>query len=250
MSHPTAPTKTSRVAIVTGGARGIGRGIASRFARDGHRVVVWDLDPDVALEAGAEWKPEHVHRVDVANPASVEAALAETLEVVGHVDILVNNAGINGPVKPLVEYSPMEWQRVIDINLGGVFNTTRALTPHMVGRGWGRIVNVASIAGKEGVPNISPYSASKAGVIGLTKALSKELVTTGVTVNAVAPVMVATDLLHQMTDEHIASSKAKIPMQRLLEVDELAALVAWIASDECTFTTGFTFDASGGRATY
>ncbi|WP_028658709.1 SDR family NAD(P)-dependent oxidoreductase [Nocardioides insulae] len=243
-------TDTRRIAVVTGGTRGIGQAIARRLAHDGLGVVVWDLDPVVPAGDNQDWKADHIQAVDVADPISVERAMTQTLEVVGGVDILVNNAGINGPVKPLWEYSSEEWGRVIDVNLTGVFNTCRAVVPHLVDRGWGRIVNIASIAGKEGVQNITPYSASKAGVIGLTKALAKEIITTGVTVNAVAPVMAATDLLDQMTEEHIAASKGKIPMQRLLEVSELAALVAWITSEECSFTSGFTFDASGGRATY
>ncbi|WP_145942227.1 SDR family NAD(P)-dependent oxidoreductase [Corynebacterium glyciniphilum] len=245
--------KNDRVAVVTGAARGIGLGIASRLAEEGVSVVVWDIDPsplDAATAGGETWKPRASLRVDVSDPNSVDTAFEKTLEITGHIDIVVNNAGINGPVKPLADYAFGEWNRVLGINLTGTYNVCHAVVPHLVQRGWGRIVNIASIGGKEGVPNISPYSASKAGVIGLTKALSKELITTGVTVNSVAPAMAATELLDQMTSEHVENSKAKIPMGRLLEIDELAALVSWIASEECSFTSGFTFDATGGRATY
>jgi NAD(P)-dependent dehydrogenase (short-subunit alcohol dehydrogenase family) len=228
-------------AIVTGGARGIGLGIVRRLTEEGCRVAVWDVDPaDGALAL----------RVDVADLAAVERAFASTVEALGKVDVLINNAGVNGPVVPAWEYPPEDWARVLAIDLTGVFHCCRAAVPHMRRRGYGRIVNIASIAGKEGMPGISAYSAAKAGVIGFTKAIARELAESGVTVNAVAPVIVQTELFREMTQEHIDSAKARIPMGRFLTVAELAALVAWIASSECSFTTGAVFDISGGRATY
>jgi len=177
-------------------------------------------------------------------------AFAATLAALGQVDILVNNAGINGPVAPSWEYPPEAWERVLAVNLSGVFHGCRAAIPHMRARRQGRIVNIASIAGKEGVQFIAGYSAAKGGVIALTKAIAKELAQDGVLVNCVAPAMVETGLQAQMTPEHVAASRAKIPMGRFLQVEEVAAMVAWIAGPECSFTTGFTFDLTGGRATY
>ncbi|WP_425049837.1 SDR family NAD(P)-dependent oxidoreductase [Psychromarinibacter sp. S121] len=236
-----------QVAIVTGGARGIGRGICQRLAQEGAKVVVWDL-----AEASTEGPhaPAASMTVDVADPASIEAAMKDVLDRFGRLDVFVNNAGISGPVADVEHYDLADWKRVIDIDLTAVFLCCRAAIPQMKAQGYGRIVNVASIAGKEGVPGIAAYAAAKAGVIGLTKSLAKELIQTGILVNAVAPVMVETELLQQMTPEHIAASKAKIPMGRLLQVDELAALVAFVASPENSFTTGVAYDASGGRGTY
>jgi len=239
---------TGRSVIVTGGARGIGTAIAQRFADAGAEVAIWDLSPE-AFDA-TQWKPAHLQAVDVADHDSVAGALDATIEALGHIDILVNNAGINGPVANVAEYDPAAWRRVLDINLTGVFNTSNAVIPQMARGASGRIINIASIAGKEGNPGIAAYSASKAGVIGFTKALAKEVVGQGITVNAIAPAITQTDLFAQMTQDHIDSSLAKIPMGRFLQVDEIAALAAWIASDQCSFTTGFTFDISGGRATY
>jgi 3-oxoacyl-[acyl-carrier protein] reductase len=239
-----------QVAIVTGAARGIGLGIARRLAQEGCRVVVWDRDTDAFDVASAGFDAAAVENVDVADFASVERAFASTLQKAGRVHILVNNAGINGPVVPVSEYPLVAWDRVIAVNLTGVFYCCRVVVPHLCAAGYGRIVNVASIAGKEGSPGIAAYAAAKAGVIGFTKSLAKELTESGVLVNCIAPVITETDLFKEMTPEHIAAMKAKIPMGRFLTIPEIAAMVAWIASPECSFTTGATFDLSGGRATY
>lgn len=239
-----------QTAIVTGGARGIGLGIAQRLAHEGCRVVVWDRDVTAFDAQAAHFSPVHLQSVDVSDPASVQAAYDQTLAVVGDIHILVNNAGINGPVLPVVDYPLDAWSRVLAVNLNGVFYCTKVVLPHMKAAGYGRVVNVASAAGKEGVPGIAAYAASKHGVVGFTKSLSRELAETGVLVNCIAPVMTETDLMKEMTEAHIAASKAKIPMGRFLQIEEIAAMVAWIASPECSFTTGFTFDLSGGRANY
>jgi 3-oxoacyl-[acyl-carrier protein] reductase len=246
----TSGTLHGQVAIVTGGARGIGRGIASRLAREGCRVIVWDREPD-AFDAGeAGFTPHALERVDVSELASVERGFDATMARVERLDILVNNAGVNGPVVPVWEYPPDAWDRVLKVDLTGVFYCCRVAVPAMIRAGYGRIVNVSSITGKEGAPGIAAYAAAKAGVIGFTKSLAKELVTTGVLVNAIAPVITETDLFKEMTQEHIDSTKAKIPMGRFLTIDEIAAMVAWIAGPECSFCTGVAFDLSGGRGTY
>ncbi|HDS1818901.1 TPA: SDR family oxidoreductase [Pseudomonas putida] len=239
-----------QTAIVTGGMRGIGLGIAQRLHAAGAQVVIWDLAVDGWDAAENGFEPVLRQSVDVASLASVEGAFAEVLAHVGQVEILVNNAGINGPVVPTWEYPPEAWDKVIAIDLNGVFYCCRTAIPHMRERGYGRIVNVASMAGKDGVQYISAYSAAKAGVIAFTKAAAKELAQDGVLLNCVAPAMVETPLMAEMTAEHIAASKAKIPMGRFLKVEEIANMVSWIAGPECSFTTGFVFDLSGGRATY
>lgn len=239
-----------QTAIVTGGVRGIGLGIARRLASEGCRIVIWDQDISVFDPERAGFTPIDLQSVDVSNIHSVNQAFTATLQKTQSVQILVNNAGINGPVLPVMDYPEDQWNRVLAVNLNGVFHCTKAVLPTMKNAGYGRIVNVASAAGKEGVPGIAAYAASKHGVIGFTKSLSRELAETGILVNCIAPVMTETDLLKEMTPEHISASKAKIPMGRFLQIPEIAAMVAWIASPECSFTTGFTFDLSGGRANY
>ena len=239
-----------QTAIVTGGMRGIGLAIAQRLNAAGAQVVIWDLAVDGWDSAANGFEPVLRQAVDVASLASVQGAFAQVLERLGQVEILVNNAGINGPVLPCWEYSPEAWDKVIAVDLNSVFYCCRTAIPHMRERGYGRIVNVASMAGKDGVQFISGYSAAKAGVIAFTKAAAKELAQDGVLLNCIAPAMVETPLMAEMTAEHIAASKAKIPMGRFLKVEEIANMVSWIAGPECSFTTGFVFDLSGGRATY
>ncbi len=234
-------------AVVTGAARGIGLGIAERLAQLGVRVCGWDRDPSPA--AGHPAFAEML-TVDVADETSVGAAAANTLERFARLDILVNNAGVNGPTKPAWDYSLAEWQRVIDIDLTGVFLCSRAFAPHMRANGYGRMITVASIAGKEGNPDACAYSAAKAGVIGFCKGLARELVDAGVTVNYVTPAITETDLFAEMDAAYIADRKARIPLGRFCRIEEIADMVAWIASPRCSFTTGAAFDVSGGRATY
>ena len=235
--------------VVTGGARGIGFAIAKRFQQSGWQVAVWDIDPS-PLDSEGEFDPASITTVDVSDPGSVQSAVGQTIEACVRIDVLVNNAGVSGPTVPAWEYTMEDWDRVISVDLTGVFVCCRAVIPHMRQRGSGRIVNVSSIVGKEGNANASAYSAAKAGVIGLTKGLAKELVDSGVLVNCVTPAMTQTDLLDEMTEDYIAAVKAKIPMGRLCTVGEIADMVAWVAGPECTFCTGAVFDLSGGRATY
>ena len=240
-----------RRAVVTGGAQGIGLAIAERLLASGAQVTLWDRDPGEleaarqALGSGAQGVV-----VDVAEPESVERAAAQTIEAAGCIDILVNNAGIAGPNATTWEYPIDEWRQVIEIDLNGVFYCCRAVVPHMIERGYGRIVNTASIAGKEGNPNASAYSAAKAGVIGLTKSLGKELADRDIAVNCITPAAARTRIFEQITQAHIDYMLSKIPRGRFVLVEELAALVAWLVSEENSFTTGAVFDASGGRATY
>jgi 3-oxoacyl-[acyl-carrier protein] reductase len=242
-----------RVAIVTGGARGIGRSIAERLLASGARVSLWDIDAAALAAAASELgAPGAVHTVmvNLADLASVQAAAESTAAAFGKIDILVNNAGITGGNAKTWQIDPADWRRVMELNLNGPFYCCHSVVPHLLKNGYGRIVNIASIAGKEGNPNAAHYSASKAGVIALTKSLGKELATANITVNAIAPAVIATDILNQMTQSHIDYMLSKIPMGRFGKKEEAAALVAWICSEECSFTTATVFDLSGGRATY
>ncbi|MER8906305.1 MULTISPECIES: SDR family NAD(P)-dependent oxidoreductase [unclassified Mesorhizobium] len=239
-----------RSAVITGGASGIGLAVAQRITDEGGRVSVWDRDAAQIEQAKAIVPGLHSVTLDVADPLAVEAAAGETIEALGAVDVLVTSAAITGPNMTTWEYSVEDWRRVIDININGVFFCNKALVSHMLERNYGRIVNIASIAGKEGNPNASAYSTSKAAVIGMTKSLGKELAKTGVTVNCVTPAAVRTAIFQQMSQQHIDFMLSKIPMARFGEVDEVAALICWIASEECSFTTAAVFDVSGGRATY
>jgi len=244
---------THRQAIVTGGARGIGLAIARRLLESGAGVSLWDVDAAALAQAGEGLKSlgtVHTAVVDVARADSAEAGAAASAQALGKLDILVNNAGIAGSNAKTWETDPAEWRRVLEINLTGPFHCCRAVIPHLLRNGYGRIVNIASIAGKEGNPNAAHYSASKAGVIALTKSLGKELATSNVVVNCITPAVIATDILQQMSQAHIDYMLSKIPMGRFGKTEEAAALVAWLCSEECSFTTGAVFDLSGGRATY
>jgi NAD(P)-dependent dehydrogenase (short-subunit alcohol dehydrogenase family) len=235
-----------RTAIVTGGVSGIGAGIAARLAAEGARISLWDRDAAALARAEAP----HKVTVDVTDAAAVQRAADDTVSALGGIDILIASAGITGPNASVWEYPVADWDRVIDVNLNGVFYCNRAVVPYMLRNDYGRIVNIASIAGKEGNPYAAAYSASKAGVIGLTKSLGKELAKSNVRVNCVTPAAVHTPLFAQMTQEHIRFMLSKIPLGRFGEIEEIASLVCWLASEECSFSTGAVFDISGGRATY
>lgn len=223
-------------AVVTGGLSGIGEAVVKRIESEGGKVAIWDVNGGI--------------KTNIADFNSVMNAAEQTVKQIGGIDILVNSAGITGPTVPVTEFSIEGWEQTIAINLNGTFFTNKAVVPHMVAQNYGRIVNVASIAGKEGNPNASAYSASKAGVIGFTKSLAKELAKTNITVNAVTPAAVRTPIFDQMPQAHIDFMLAKIPKARFGTVDEVASLVCWLASEECSFSTGAVFDVSGGRATY
>jgi NAD(P)-dependent dehydrogenase (short-subunit alcohol dehydrogenase family) len=240
---------TSRHAIITGAARGLGLAIAQALAAQGHRISLWDRD-GAAVEAAAQALGGHPQTMDVTDPTSIAAALARSEAAHGPAGILVANAGITGPNHLTEDYPVDAWRQVIDIDLTGVFLCCQAVLPGMRARDWGRIINIASIAGKEGNPNAAAYSAAKAGVIALTKSIGKETATTGIRVNCVTPAAVETELFSQMTTEQIAWMKSKIPMGRFGLPSEVAALVTWLASEACSFSTGAVFDCSGGRATY
>jgi 2-dehydro-3-deoxy-L-rhamnonate dehydrogenase (NAD+) len=240
-----------RAAIVTGGAQGIGLAIAKRLAGSGAKVRIWDRDDKLLAKSIAMLGSQASgDALDVTDPAAVERGAKTALDALGRIDVLVNNAGIAGLNKPTVEYPIDEWERVLRINLTSQFLCCRAVAPQMVKAGYGRIVNIASIAGKEGNPNAVAYSASKAGVIALTKSLGKELAQAGVLVNCVTPAAAKTAIFDQMTETHINFMLSKIPMGRFVTVDEIASLVCWLASEDCAFSTGGVFDISGGRATY
>ncbi|MET2829168.1 SDR family NAD(P)-dependent oxidoreductase [Mesorhizobium shangrilense] len=241
-----------QVAVVTGGAQGLGLAFAKRILGSGAKVCLWDVNGDRLQAAKAELGDGAVETVvvDIVDPDAVVAAHARTESVLGSVSILVNSAGIAGPNHTLEAYPVADWKRVIDINLHGTFHVNRAVVPSMKAKGYGRIVNVASIAGKEGNPNASAYSASKAAVIGMTKSLGKELAGLDIAVNCITPAAARTPIFDQMKQEHIDYMLSKIPRARFLEVDEAANMVAWLVSKENSFTTGAVFDLSGGRATY
>ena len=230
---------------------GIGAGIATRLASEGARLSLWDRDAGTLGDTQARSRgATHTVAVDVADAEAVHAAADETVRALGRIDILIASAGITGPNATVADYPIDAWKRVMDVNLNGLFYCNRAVVPHMQKSGYGRIVNIASVAGKEGNPNASAYSASKAGVIALTKSLGKELATSEIRVNCVAPAAVRTPMFDQMTPQHLDFMLSKIPLGRFGEVDEIAALVCWLASEECSFSTGAVFDISGGRATY
>jgi 2-dehydro-3-deoxy-L-rhamnonate dehydrogenase (NAD+) len=225
-----------RRAVVTGGLSGIGEAVVKRIEAEGARVAIWDVNGGIIT--------------DISDFSSVSKSVEETIRQIGGIDILVNSAGVTGPTVPVTEFPIEGWEKTIAINLNGTFFTNKAVVPHMVAQNYGRIVNIASIAGKEGNPNASAYSASKAAVIGFTKSLAKELAKTNITVNAVTPAAVRTPIFDQMPQAHIDFMLSKIPKARFGTVDEVASLVCWLASEECSFSTGAVFDVSGGRATY
>jgi 2-dehydro-3-deoxy-L-rhamnonate dehydrogenase (NAD+) len=242
-----------RQAIVTGGAQGIGLAIAERLLRSGAAVRLWDIEAgklDEACRALSPLGPVRGDAVELTDDAAVAAATARAVEADGRIDILVNNAGITGGNALTWDLDPAVWRRVIEVNLVAPYLTCRHVAPRMMATGYGRIVNIASVAGKEGNPNASHYSASKAGLIALTKSLGKELATKGVLVNAVTPAVAKTAMFAQMTQQHIDYMLGKIPMGRFLEVQEIASMVAWLSSEDCSFSTGAVFDITGGRATY
>ena len=239
----------NKTAVITGGAQGFGYSMVERFSQSGAKVVIWDKDQELIDSLDL---PDNVSAVqtDVTSYDSVEKSVKETIDKNSTIDILVNNAGIAGPSFKTWEYPIDQWQNVVDIDLTGVFYCCRAVTPHMIKNNYGRIVNVASIAGKEGNPNAMPYSAAKAGVIALTKSLGKELSDKNIAVNCVTPAAAKTRIFDQISQEHIDYMLSKIPRGRFLKVDELASMVSWLVSEENSYTTGAVFDLSGGRATY
>jgi NAD(P)-dependent dehydrogenase (short-subunit alcohol dehydrogenase family) len=242
-----------RVAVITGGAQGIGYATAERMLLSGASVVLWDIDAKAvaaAKEALSSLGTVDAVTVELTDADAVLAATGEVVRQHGRIDILVNNAGITGGNATTWELQPEVWRRVVEVNLIAPYLTCRAVAPQMLQRGYGRIVNVASVAGKEGNPNASHYSASKAGLIALTKSLAKELATQGVLVNAVSPAAAKTAIFDQMSEQHINFMLSKIPMGRFVQVNEIAALIGWLSSEDCSFSTGAVFDISGGRATY
>ncbi len=244
---------SDRKAVITGGARGMGFAFAKRFLESGASVALWDLNEETLETACAALAPFGTviaQGVNVADYASVEAGAAAAADQLGGIDLLVNAAGIAGVNVPMTDYPLDTWQAVMDVNLNGIFHTCRAVVPYMQKGGYGRVVNIASMAGKDGNPNASAYSVSKAGVIGLTKSLGKELATSNICVNVVCPAVIKTEMLADVTEEQIAYMLSKIPMGRMGTVDEIAAMVTWMCSEECSYSTGAVFDLSGGRATY
>ena len=241
----------NRTAVITGGAQGFGFDIARRFLNSGAKVIIWDNDPDTLKKSVKELNNTNLtsNVVDVSKFEEVENCTNEIVKN-SNIDILINNAGITGPTAPLWEYDLEKWKKVVDINLMGTFNCCKAIVPNMIKNNYGRIVNVASVAGKDGNANASAYSAGKAGAIGLTKSLGKELADKDIAVNAVTPAGAKTRILDQMTKEHVQRMLSKVPRGRFLEVEEFTSLVCWLSSEENTFSTGAVFDISGGRSTY
>lgn len=239
-----------QVAIVTGGASGVGREVAARLTQEGAKVVLWDMNADALTQAQADTGAVDAISLDVTDADAVQAAADAVAAKLGRVDVLIASAGITGATVPVQEFPLDSWRRVIDINLNGLFYCCRAVIPHMLKNDYGRIVNVSSVAGKEGNPNASAYSASKAGVIGFTKSLGKELAKTGIRVNALTPATFKSPILEQLPQSQVDYMLSKIPAGRLGEVHEVAAMISWMASAECSFTTASTFDISGGRTTY
>ena len=239
-----------RTAIVTGGAAGIGLTIATRLAAEGAQVSLWDMDRDALAAAKSKLGAGDTQHLDITDAGQVARAMQASVAALGKLDVLIASAGITGPNAPVRDYPLDAWRRVIDVNLTGLFYCNREAVPHLERNGYGRIVNIASVAGKEGNPNASAYSASKAGVIAFTKSLGKELAKTDIRVNCVTPAAVRTAIFDQMTPEFIDFMLSKIPAGRFGTTDEVTSLVAWLASEECSFSTGAAFDVSGGRATY
>lgn len=239
-----------RTAVITGGASGLGKGVAARIVAEGGKAILWDLDPQTLAAAAVEVGAEAVCALDVADAAAVARAAEDAHRTLGRIDILVASAGITGATVPVQDFPLDSWSRVIEVNLNGVFYACRAIVPYMLAQGYGRIVNIASVAGKEGNPNASAYSASKAGVIGFTKSLGKELAGKGVLANSLTPATFESPILSQMPQSQVDYMRSKIPMGRLGEVHESVAMVCFMASEECSFTTASTFDTSGGRTTY
>ena len=240
-----------RIAVITGGAQGFGLDIAKRFLKSGAKVIIWDIDPKMLEKAVEHLDNSNLSTniVDVSNYKEVETCTKEITKK-SNIDILINNAGITGPTAPLWEYNIEMWKKVVDINLMGTFNCCRAIVPNMIKNNYGRIVNVASVAGKDGNANASAYSVGKAGAIGLTKSLGKELADKNIAVNAVTPAGAKTRILDQMTKEHVQRMLSKVPRGRFLEVEEFTSLICWLSSEENTFSTAAVFDISGGRSTY
>lgn len=237
-----------RVALVTGGGAGIGGAVATRLSREGARVIIWDIDEGrMAAIAETLGRQALVRKVDVTDAAAIEQAMAEAISTFGRLDILVNAAGIVGPVGPFWQADEAAFERVMTLNVMGTFLASRAAVPAMIAQRWGRIVNLASVTANEGPKDLAPYAASKAAVVGLTKSMGKDLATSGVLVNAVTPALIATELLNQLTPEYLKAATARIPLGRPGTLDEVAALVTWLCSEECSFSTGAAFDLSGGR---